>query len=235
MTSHIAESPGTEIPEASPDEGEISTTVVAVGGGAEPAAPVHVFGNLVRFWYRGDRLGALRPDGAIGPDMDLGYVAESAGLYHLDTLAQSAGGRALVAHLGGDLMLLGGLSQLAGLEDGLGEGLLHEGVLALLDGLHGRGGVVVIGRRNRHRVDVFAIEHLAVVGVFLSLLGGPAAGLVEPVLVGITDRHDVFAAAGAHVAGAFSANADTGDVEFFSWRAWGADNGIPDPHPHSSH
>ena len=132
-------------------------------------------------------------------------------------------------------MVLGSLAQGAGLEDGLGEGLLHEGVLALLDGTHRRGGVVVIRRRDGYRVDVFTFEHLAVVGIFFGLLGGPAASLVEPVLVGVADRDDVFAASGSHIAGAFSADADTGDVEFFSWRTGRANNCAPDPHSHSSH
>ena len=69
----------------------------------------------------------------------------------------------LVAHLGDHLIvLLGFLRQQAHLVDRVTQRLLAIDVLALLDGMHGRGEVNVIGRRDGHSVDLVPdlVEHL---------------------------------------------------------------------------
>ena len=91
--------------------------------------------------------------------------------------------------------------------------LLAIDMLAALDGLHRREGVVVIGRGDDDGVDLLhLVEHLAVVGELLRLgiLLEDAGGVA---LIHIAQRHDVLALHLAEVVGALAADADAGEVE----------------------
>jgi hypothetical protein len=69
---------------------------------------------------------------------------------------------ALVAHLGRDLVFMGRLGEDAGLEDGMGDRLLHIDVLAATHALHRDVGMGMVGRGDDDRVDVLLlVQHLA--------------------------------------------------------------------------
>ena len=78
--------------------------------GAEPKVPVKIRRDLILSVRPGD---ALRPDGAVAPDVNFGGSADYAGLDHLDRAAQGSAGATLIAHLRGNLLLLGELPELA--------------------------------------------------------------------------------------------------------------------------
>src|SRR5262249_50211439 len=124
-------------------------------------------------------------------------------------------GRALVAHLRADLVLLGGLAQLARLEDGVSQRLLAVDVLLELDGHHAGRGVRVVGSGDGDGVDGLAhlVEQLAEVGELRRLGEGLGHG-IEPALVDVADGDDIADVAGVlGVALALAADADAGDVQ----------------------
>src|SRR5438105_2008958 len=135
MAGHVAEGAGAEVPPAAPGEGDVGVVIGSFGGGAVPEVPVQRLGDFRPILGPID---ALRPDWAIGPDVDFTDDADGAGADDLGPGADAAGGRAVVAHLGGDLMLGGEQLQLARFPDAVREGLLGVDVFAALDG-HGAG------------------------------------------------------------------------------------------------
>ena len=90
---------------------------------------------------------------------------------HSQKHADGVEGVPLVAHLRDDLVLLGGLHQLADLVDRVRQRLLAVDVLAALDGGHGGHRVGMVGRGDDDRVDllVHLVEHLAEVAELLGL------------------------------------------------------------------
>ena len=104
--------------------------------------------------------------------MHFGHLADLAGPDHLGALPGPLVGIALVAHLRGDLVLVGRLQHLARFPDGAGERLLHVDVLAALHAPHGRGGVHEIGNRDDDGVDVIGlfVEHLAEIFILRDLV-----------------------------------------------------------------
>jgi hypothetical protein len=94
--------------------------------------------------------------------MDLTHCADDPGP---DPLIGEPGpfrGVALVAHLGGDPGRPGGPGHRAAFVQRAGERLLAVHVLAAADRRHRGDGVDVVGRADRHRVDVprLLVEHL---------------------------------------------------------------------------
>ena len=157
---------------------------------------------------------ALRPDRAIGPDVDFLHGADLAGLDLRGGLAHRVEGRVLVAHLRGDAMLAGEFAEAAGFPDGAGERLLAVDVLAHPHRLGGDHGVGVIGRADGHGVDAVAqlVEHLAVVGEFVVGLVG-LRHAVEELGIDVAEGVDLAVAGDVlDVALALAADADAGDL-----------------------
>ena len=158
--------------------------------------------------------------------MDLADRADRAGP---DQLGQQPGlfaRLALVAHLRGDLGLLGDLAHLAGLVDRVRQRLLAVDVLAHLHGHDADHGVQVVGRGSHHRVDVLlGFEHLAEIGVVLGV-GEFLGETRQDVLVHVAEGHDVdhvlLACATADVANAHAVQSHAGNVELLLGAAWPA-------------
>src|SRR6185437_13319301 len=139
---------------------------------------------------------------------------------------------ALVAHLCRYFVLAGGLGELASLVEAVRHRLLHEDVLAQLDGTDGGGRVVVIRRRDQDRVDllVTVIEHLAVVVEDLRLLdlgGYPLDRFAEPFIVHVHQRHEPLTRRQAGVARALPTAPDDGDAELLAFRLGREDTRYP--------
>ena len=158
---------------------------------------------------------ALRPDRAIGPDHDFLDRPENPGPDQLDALAEAVLGRALVAHLGAELLLGGEGAHQPRFLDRPGQRLLAEAVLAHPHGHHARRGVGVVGRADGHGVDLVAqlLEHLAVVEVLLRF-GVLLPHLVEDVAVDVAEGDDLAVRAGVvGVAVALAADADAREAD----------------------
>ena len=188
VAGHVAERAAAEVEEAAPGECVVDVAaevprVVDLGalrvlveertvlGRREPGVPVEPLADGVAVGAApldvvGDA-GALRPHGAVRPDVHLGDLAEDPALEDLGAAAHGVEGRALVAHLHDDAVLLGRPVEVVELPEGPDERLLDVDVDALLHRLDGDGRVDVVRRRDRHRVDlelVALLEELAVVG-----------------------------------------------------------------------
>src|SRR5262249_40371264 len=147
-----------------------------------------------------------------GPNVNLADRAEHAGADQGGRPPQAVAGRALVAHLRGDLVLAGELRQAASLPDGVGQRLLGEAVLAPLHGHARNDGVGVVRRAHRDRLDGVAqlVEHAAEVVVALRP-GVELAALGQGVVVDVAQGDDVAVPGGVgRVADAFAADADAG-------------------------
>ena len=128
---------------------------------------------------------------------------------------------ALVAHLGHDLVLFGGLRQRSGLIDVVREGLFAERVLAILDGPHGGRGVVVVGRGDEDYVDllVHLVEHLAVVEEGLDLVhldflfAQPLHGVGHAGIIHIHEGDKLLAHGRAHAGPALAVSANDSGAE----------------------
>ena len=106
----------------------------------------------------------------------------------------------------------------AGLEDGMGQGLLHIDMFAGLHGGHGDGRVRVIRRRHDDGVDVLlAVQHLAEIPVHGGL-GVGGKDLRRVVRVHVAQGHDVLGGAGADIILAHAAYANSGNVQLFAGR-----------------
>ena len=204
---------------------------VAVGSvlrWAKPNLPVERFGH--RLHHRTTL--ALRPDGAIGPDVNFLHGAELPSANLRGRFAHRIVGGELVAHLRGDVVFACQLAQPAGLPDGVCERLLAMDVLAHPHRLGGHHRVVVVGDAHRHRVDAVAelVEHVAVVGelvVDLVDLGHA----VEERGVDVAEGEDLSMPRHIlHVALALAADADATDLDLFERRvAFGGLQGAGDP------
>jgi len=127
-------------------------------------------------------------------------VAKSAGVIHLpdDAFAQQlhgarfvCDGAALRTHLHHALVLARGGHHLVTFENVMARWLFHVHVFARLAGPDRRQRMPVIGRGDRHRIDVFRFEHRAHVFKLLGL------GAIRQLLY---QRHAPFAACLIHVA-----------------------------------
>ena len=106
--------------------------------------------------------GTLRPYRAVGPTVHVANRTNRARSHPLLHQAQAFFRVALVAHLRHDLVFPCRLGQRPRLADGARQRLLHVDVLPELHRRHRDDGVIVIGRGDDDRVDVFLLlEHLA--------------------------------------------------------------------------
>src|SRR5262245_47244901 len=107
MAGHVAKGTGTEIPPAPPLERVIGRMVRSVGRRSEELVPFDGGRHGRRVGGSGADFGGLRPYGTVSPGVDLAHRPDRPGLNDLDAAAEAVGGGALVAHLGGDLVLSG--------------------------------------------------------------------------------------------------------------------------------
>ena len=144
--------------------------------------------------------------------------ADQSGGDPLGHLTDAFAGVALIAHLGHDIVLMGGLGEDARFEDGMGDRLLHVDVLAAAHAFHRDVGVRMVGRSDDDGVDVLLlVEHLAEIGVEggLGLLLDRAAATAE---IQVAERDDVLFGGIADVARADAAEADRGHVQLLVGR-----------------
>ena len=218
VAGHVAQRAGAERPPAAPLERVIGRVIGPHFRRADELWPVHGLGHFGRV---GGPVGPLRPDRAVGPDVNFLDLAQRAGLQNRGRFAEVVVGGALVAHLRGEVLLGGQLPQHAGFVQRLGHRLLDEGVLAHPHAHRSGDGVGVVGRADGHGVDALAhlVEHLAEVEILLRV--GPAlARGVEAGLVDVADRDHVAGPAGIlRIAGPLAADADAGEVDLFQGRA----------------
>lgn len=224
MTGHVADGSTAEVIEAAPVEGliEIAAELVGVAiaaarvgagfGRSEPEVPIEGGGDG-RGWRNGSE--PLRPERAVGPGVDFSHVADLTGPNHFGGLAGALIRVALIAHLGGDFVLVGRFAEHARFPDGAGEGFLDVDMLAALHAPVGGDGVHEIGDGDDDRVDIAAllVEHFAeifVLGRALIFLIG-AGGLF---VIDVAKGDDVFVRAAGDIAPRFAARPDRGDVEF---------------------
>ena len=104
VAGHVAQGAGAEIPEAAPGERMIAVAERPLWRGPSHRSQCRFAGPASG---RPGRSAALRPDRAIGPDVNFLHRADRAGPNERGRLAQAAVGRALVAHLRGRLSFRG--------------------------------------------------------------------------------------------------------------------------------
>ena len=153
VATHVAEGASAEIPPAAPAERGVGRIIRTLVNRPEPQIPVERRRDGRRLRRTGD---ALLPQfaGAIGPDMDFADVADDAGLNPFVGQPRAFGGVPLIAHRRHHTCGLGGFGQFAAFEQRVRQRLLAIDVLARLDRGHRRNGVNVIGRADRHGVNV---------------------------------------------------------------------------------
>src|ERR1035438_9468745 len=137
------------------------------GGPAGPEIPVECRRGFFDRWPFRDAAG----EAAGTHGMHLRDIAEIALPDDLAGDGRRDGGVSLIAHLGGDLVLLRRLGQEARLPYRLSEGFLTIDRDASLHGPQRHAGVHMIGDRNRNPVKVllFLVEHLTEVAVTLGV------------------------------------------------------------------
>ena len=217
VAGHVAERTGAEIEPAPPVERLVIGVVRPIRGRAQELGPAILVGNARRVFGPAD---ALRPDRAIGPDVDVLDRAQNPRSDQLDPRAEAILGGPLIAHLGTELLLGGERPHQPRLLDRPGQRLLAEAVLAHPHGHHAGRGVGVVGRADRHRVDLVAhlLEHLAVVEVLLRL-GVLFTHLVEDFAVDVAQGDDLTVSAGVvGVTVSLAADADAREADLFIGR-----------------
>ena len=223
VASHVAECAGAEVLPAAPFEGVVNIFLERARRRAtEPDVPRERIRHNVGAFGAAH---ALRPDGAICPDMDFADVADDAALDDFHRAANAIGGAALVAHLRDDILAFREIFQVARFVNRLHERLLAIDMFALAHRQRGDECVHVVRRGNRDAVNLAAQfgEHLAVIliklcfGIFFALLVG-AVG------VHVAQGDDVLARAVIRVALAFAHDADARDVEL-AVQVFGAQQG----------
>jgi len=192
-------------------------------GGAEPEVPIESGGDRRRFGRAVDTLG---PDGSVGPVVDFADAPDSSCPYPFAEQPRIFRGLIDGAELGGDLVLSGGFCHPAGFENGVRQRFLAVDMLSRLHRRDGDCGVGVVGSNHEHGVDAFLLfEHLAkivvgsagaVVVFFVDDVGGPFAVVCIDVADG-DNPYVIFGQECLHIARALVADADTGDIDFFTW------------------
>ena len=134
--------------------------------GSKPDIPIdRVRNRIFTLWA----VQALRPDRAIGPNVQFSRRSDDSRLDHFHGAAKSLFRASLIAHLSGEIFFLCQRADNARLVDCLHQRFLAKSVLAHLHRANGRDSVIVIGNGNGHRVDARAklIEQFSIVLEFL--------------------------------------------------------------------
>ena len=154
--------------------------------------------------------------GEVAPGVHFTNFTDSAIPERLANQPDAFAGVALVAHLSGDLVLVGGGREGAGFGDVVGERFLAINMFAGLHGGHGNHRMRMIRRCDNDRVDVFLfVQHLAVirpdpgVGIFLERVGGI-------IMVHIAQCDDVLRPQVFQVAAPHAAHADARNVQLLA-------------------
>ncbi len=155
VATHVTEGARAELPPSTPGEGVDAVIAlpsfdafghdhfeVGFGGfGGEPEVPVEIGWGVHDFFLEG----ILRPDGAVGPETDFLEVTDGTLFDPFFSKALAFHGAALVAHLGDDFGVGGGLVEVANFGNVVAERFLDADVLAMFDGVHGCSVVSVVG------------------------------------------------------------------------------------------
>ena len=164
----------------------------------------------------------------IGENVDGFDFADDARFNLGDAVAHRVERAALVAHLGADAVFLREVAEVTGFADGAGERFLGVGVFAGLQSFRGDAGVGVVRGADDDGVDLvhhFGVE-IAVVGVALRLFEVFRLTF-ERAFIDIAEGDDVAVDTGLlDVAGAFAADADTGDRDALEGGSAGEFNGV---------
>ena len=180
VATHIAQGAGAKIPPAAPDERLIDrfplklaffvlVQVRPFGRRSKPGVPIQTGRH---------RIGACRPVSAlrppemfgnacpIGPNVGLLDIADCAGPNPLAQPPPAFAFPAVVAHLRGDFMFPGSQGQQPGFADVVRQRLFAVNVFSQPNGRHRSRRVMMVGRGDKHGVDltVHLIQHFPVVG-----------------------------------------------------------------------
>ena len=153
MASHVTQGAGSEFPPAAPGKRGYVFIVIHPPGRAYPLLPVQPF-RYGLFLRRPGK--SLRPYGSIGPGVHFPNLADDAGANQFDATTHVIVGMGLVAHLGFHPRLLRYLGHHACFPDAVSEGLLAINMLAGPHGHYRSVKVMVVGCRNRDRIDLVA-------------------------------------------------------------------------------
>ena len=251
VATDIAQGAGAKIPPAAPDERLIDRFPLKlaffVGVQVRPGGRWSKPGVPIQTGWR--RIGACRPVSAlrppemlgnarpIGPNMGLLDIADGAGPNPLAQPPPAFALAAVVAHLRGDFMFPGRQGKQPGFADVVRQRLFAVNVLAQPNGRHRGHRMMMVGRGDKHGVDltVHLVEHLPIVGEALGQRPAETVVLVEPFDLSeaavpgafnhIANRDQVFVQKRFNVGAAASTHADAGDVELGIGRGSGQDVG----------
>ena len=209
MATEVAHGSVAEIPPpVPPGAGEVRRMERPLRGGTEPQVPVNVRRDfhlllepvndlnavveavgLVEF-FGGRRV--LQSPRAVGPDVDFAHRADDAGIKDFFDRAPRGRGMPLVAHLRGQLRVLGGgLAKETGFPDVVGQRLLTIDVLAVRQRQVSGKRVRVLRRGHHDGVEIFrVIEDASEVGELFGLRVSLGRG-VQRGLVHIAEHDDV--------------------------------------------
>ena len=137
-----------------PVEGMVGVVIGTILGRAQEQVPMDVSRDGRTFCGARDNTGRLRPNGTIGPNMNLANWANGTRTNDLHRLAESVLGGALVAHLRGNFGALRGFTHQAGFVDRVNQRLLAINMFPLLNGLVCNGKVAMIRYGNIYRIDI---------------------------------------------------------------------------------
>ena len=199
--------------------------VVAIGRRADPLVPVQAGRNGL-----GGGPAARAAEVPVQDRVRLGDLADGAGGNVLGNAADRLAAIALVAHLRQHLLLPGSFGQRIALGDVLGERLLAKNVFAVVDGPHGRRGMVVIGGGDQDHVDIVValVEQFAIVVKNLRpgrVLDALLHDLGNVLLVHVRQSHELLAQCATHGVGADARRADHGHPQLVARRPLGQHEG----------
>ena len=255
VAADVAQGAGAKIEPAPPHErlihraaAELAFLVGAqvgpLGRRPQPGVPIQAGGH---------RLGAGRPRAALRPPESLGNARPIGPNVHLVDVANGAGPNplaepppsfrfaTLIAQLRGHLVLPCGQGKLARFVNAVRQRLFAVDVFAELNRHHRGRRVMIVGRADKHRIDlaVHLVQHFPIVGKLLRQRLVQTVVLVVPLnlseatvdgaLGHVADGHQVFVRGWLDMVPAPPAYADAGNVELGVGRRTGEDGGSGEP------
>ena len=162
--------------------------------------------------------------------IDLRYLPDHAALDRLNRAAHPGIGVALVSKLGSYLHPAGDPCQFPAFPGGVRQGLLAVDMFSHQHGLPCRVKVRMIGSTNYHGVDglLHLIEHPAEITVLPGLRKARPV-LTGPLLVHVTDGHDILSSYPSEISSSLPSYPDAGYVKLIVWRGGTNPGRGPDP------